>query len=166
MAFSKRRIRGNDGSSGSAFSVFAKLPKALEAEYYAHRIEEAEAAKRAKAEKVEKRAGRLGLPEATILAMRALKEYQHWTVKQVAVAYGMAYSRAYSICNYQVGGGKVPVPADVPDDAVPPMIPDKRFSGAKVKPEPRLMMANTYASLEEVRRAKAYDPETEVGENG
>lgn len=166
MAFSKQHRKGNDGHSSKAFSAFARLPKALETQYYAERAAEAEAAKRAKTEKADKKRGRLGLPEATILAMRALREYQHWTVKQVAVAYGMAYSRAYSICSYQVGGGKVPAPADAPDNAVPPTIPDKRFSGAKVKPEPRLMMANTYASLEEVRRAKAYDPETEVGENG
>lgn len=157
MAFSKRRSRGNDGTQSATFSAFTKLPKALEVGYYAHRVKEAEEAKRAKAEKVEKRGGRLGLPEATILAMRALKEYQHWTVKQVAVAYGMAYSRAYSICSYQVGGGKVPVPADVPDDAVPPAVPDRRRRNGKFVPAP--MAASTYAALQGGQEA-------EVGENG
>lgn len=168
MAFSKQRRRGNDGFQGGTFSAALKIPKALETDYYAHRVAEAEEAKRAKAEKVEKKRGSLGLPEAKVLAMRALKEYCGWTTKQLAAFYGRSYSQTYQICAYITGGGKIPVPADAPKDVHPPAVPDKRFSGAKTRPSlpPQAMMANTYAALSEARQRKAYDPEAEVGENG
>ena len=168
MAFSKQRRRGNDGTQGGTFSASLKIPKALEADYYAHRVAEAEEAKREKADRVEKKRARLGLPEPVVMAMRALKEYRGWTTKQVAAFYGRSYSQTYQICAYLIGGGKVPVPADAPEEAVPPAVVDNRFSGVKARPKPDLrpMMSNTYAALEEARQRKVYDPEAEIGENG
>lgn len=163
MAVLKQRRRSNDGHASAAFSVFARVPKALEADYYAHRAEEAAQAKAEKAAKVEKKRGRLGLPEETVLAMRALKEYRGWTTKQLMAFYGEPYTRTYQIISYIIGGGRVPTPQHVPEDAVPPVVEDRRGRPKKAAPAPLVpMMANTYASLQ----AAQDDPEFCLSEGG
>ena len=157
--FAKPKRRSNDGHSSQVFNARPTLPKTLENAYLADRAKEAEARheeRNAKqAPKIKGHPAR-SLPDATVLALRALRQFHGWSARQLAVYFNIPDWKAHQLCAFTTMLDLVPEPQHAPHDAVKPVLSDGR--GRKPKAPPPPMMAGTYRSLQEVRTRKFVDP--------
>lgn len=170
--FAKPKKRSNDGHTTHVVDPRPKLPKALENAYLADRAKEAEERHQKRLEKeapTHKGGPQRTLPDAVVLAIRALRDYRGWSARHLAAFFQIPDWKAHQICNYTTMADLIPGEEHVPADAVKPVLKDGR-GRRKTKPVPiEAKMAGTYRSLEAVRARKALaaDPaEVRMGEGG
>lgn len=171
--FAKPRKRSNDGGGSRVVSAKLALPRNLENEYLAQRAAEAAARHEKRLEKEApkcRRGPQRSLPDAVVLALRALRDYRMWSVRQLAAYFQIPEWKARHLCAYTTMLDLVPDEAHVPADAVKPEVKDGRGRPRKSKPAATVseMMVGTYRALEAVRAQKrGVDPaELRMGEEG
>lgn len=140
--FTKPKKRSNDGHTTNVVDPRPKLPKALENAYLAGRAKEAEERHQKRLDDAaSKRKGRppRSLPNDVVLAIRALRDYRGWAVRQLAEYFQIPDWKAQQICNYTTMADLIPGEEHVPADAVKPVLKDGR-GGRKTKPVPEMRM--------------------------
>lgn len=158
--FAKPKRHSNDGHSSQVFNARPTLPNTLENAYLADRAKEAEERHKKRAEKEapkHKGGPTRSLPDALVLAIRALRDYRGWSGRQLAAYFNIPEWKAHQLCNYTTMAELVPSEEHVPADAVKPVLKDGRGRKPKAASAPP-MMAGTYRSLQEVRTRKFVDP--------
>lgn len=158
--FAKPKKRHNDGVSSQVVRARPLMPKKLEDEYLAQRHAEAvarhEERNAKQAPKIKGHPAR-SLPDATVLALRALRQFHGWSARQLAVYFNIPDWKAHQLCAFTTMLDLVPEPQHAPHDAVKPVLPDGRGRKPKAASAPP-MVAGTYRSLQEVRTRKFVDP--------